>query len=143
MDFRLWTPLISAVLALAIAVKVVLRSRKRRAHWLFIMFASNVAVWYFATFLEYQGGRRAVLGRITAGMAVLLPQTGVRFLRAFRPDATGASTALDRWATYLFFPMLAAVLSPWIATPLLRFAVTSMASAQASLFAQIAGPHGV
>lgn len=113
MDFRLWTPLISAVLALAIAVKVVLRSRKRRAHWLFIMFASNVAVWYFATFLEYQGGRGGVLSRITAGMAVLLPQTGVRFLRAFRPDATGASTALDRWATYLFFPMLAAVMSPW------------------------------
>ena len=52
MDFHLWTPVISAVLALAIAVKVVLRSRKRRAHWLFIGFATNVAVWYFATFLE-------------------------------------------------------------------------------------------
>ncbi len=113
MDFHLWTPVISAVLALAIAVKVVLRSRKRRAHWLFIGFATNVAVWYFATFLEYRGGKGAILGRVTALMAVLLPQTGVRFLRAFRPDAPGAPTALDRWATYLFFPMLAAVLSPW------------------------------
>jgi signal transduction histidine kinase len=116
MDFRLWTPIISAVLALAIAVKVVLRSRKQRAHWLFIMFATNVAVWYFATFLEHRGGDAAIMGRVTALMAVLLPQTGVRFLRAFRPDlqaAPEARTALDRWATYLFFPMLAAVCSPW------------------------------
>jgi signal transduction histidine kinase len=113
MDFRLWTPLISGVLALAIAVKVILRSRKRREHWLFIMFAGNVAVWYLATFLDEQGHRGAILGRIAALMAVFLPQTGVRFLRAFRPDATGTPTALDRWATYLFFPMLVAIASPW------------------------------
>ncbi|MFO0602435.1 MAG: ATP-binding protein [Polyangiales bacterium] len=113
MDFRLWTPLISAVLALAIAVKVLLRSRKRREHWLFVMFAGNVAVWYLATFLDERGSHRAVLGRVAALMAVLLPQTGVRFLRAFRPGATGAPSAVDRWATYLFFPMLAAVASPW------------------------------
>ena len=113
MDFHLWTPVISAVLALAIAVKVVLRSRKRRAHWLFIGFATNVAIWYFATFIEYRGGRGPILGRVTALMAVLLPQTGVRFLKAFRPDAPGAPTALDRWATYLFFPMLGAIVSPW------------------------------
>ncbi len=129
MDFHLWTPVISAVLALAIAVKVVLRSRKRRAHWLFIGFATNVAVWYFATFLEYRGGRGAILGRITALMAVLLPQSGVRFLRAFRPDAPGSPTALDRWATYLFFPMLAAILSPWfdqkIAGAAIRICISS------------------
>jgi len=112
-DFRLWTPLISAVLALAIAVKVLLRSRKRREHWLFVMFAGNVAVWYLATFLDARGSNQTVFGRVAALMAVLLPQTGVRFLRAFRPDVTGAPTAVDRWATYLFFPMLAAVASPW------------------------------
>ncbi|MFO0651544.1 MAG: ATP-binding protein [Polyangiales bacterium] len=129
MDFHLWTPVISAVLALAIAVKVVLRSRKRRAHWLFIGFATNVAVWYFATFLEYRGGRGAILGRVTALMAVLLPQSGVRFLRAFRPDAPDNPTALDRWATYLFFPMLAAILSPWfdqkIAGAAIRIAISA------------------
>lgn len=113
MDFHLWTPVISAVLALAIAVKVVLRSRKRRAHWLFIGFATNVAIWYFATFIEYRGGRGPILGRITALMAVLLPQTGVRFLKAFRPDASVSPTALDRWAMYLFFPVLGAIVSPW------------------------------
>ncbi len=113
MDFQLWTPVISAVLALAIAVKVVLRSRKRRAHWLFIGFATNVAVWYFATFLEYRSGRDPIFARITALTAVLLPQTGVRFLRAFRPDVTGTPTTLDRWATVLLFPMLAAIASPW------------------------------
>ncbi len=129
MDFHLWTPVISAVLALAIAVKVVLRSRKRRAHWLFIAFATNVAVWYFATFLEYRGGRGAILGRITALMAVLLPQSGVRFLRAFRPDAPGSPTALDRWATYLFVPVFAAIVSPWfdqkIAGAAIRIAISA------------------
>ena len=109
MDFRLWTPLISAVLALAIAVKVLLRSRKRREHWLFVMFASNVAVWYLATFLDERGSYRALFGRVAALVAIFLPQTGVRFLRAFRPDAAGAPAAVDRWATYLFFPMLLAV----------------------------------
>jgi two-component system, NtrC family, sensor histidine kinase HydH len=113
MDFHLWTPVISAVLALAIAAKVILRSRKRRAHWLFIGFATNVAVWYLATFIEYRAHNNAVWGRITALTAVFLPQTVVRFLRAFRPGAIVGQTALDRWATYLFVPMLGVVLSPW------------------------------
>jgi signal transduction histidine kinase len=113
MDFHLWTPLISAVLALAITTKVALRSRKRRAHWLFVMFASNVAIWYFATFLEYQSGKSAIMSRITALMAVLLPQTGVRFLRAFRLDDRGSPEALDRWTSWLAVPMLFGVASPW------------------------------
>ncbi|MBL8601805.1 MAG: two-component system sensor protein [Myxococcales bacterium] len=114
MDLRLSTPLFSAVLAFAIAGKVVLRARKRRMHWLFIGFASNVAVWYLATFLESRGsGPGSILARFTALMAVLLPQTAVRFLRAFRLDAPAHRTALDRWATWLLFPMLALVLSPW------------------------------
>jgi two-component system sensor histidine kinase HydH len=113
MDFSLWTPLISALLAAAIAVKVVLRNRKRRAHWLFVMFAGNVAVWYLATFIEAQTGNTSVLGRITALMAILLPQTGVRFLRAFHIDSPAHTTNLDRTATWLALPMLAAVASPW------------------------------
>ena len=113
MDFSLWTPLISALLAAAIAVKVTLRNRKRRAHWLFVMFAGNVAVWYLATFIEAQTGNTSVLGRITALMAILLPQTGVRFLRAFHIDSPAHTTNLDRTATWLALPMLAAVASPW------------------------------
>ena len=113
MDFSLWTPLISALLAAAIAVKVALRSRKRRAHWLFVMFAGNVAVWYLSTFIEAQSGNVGVLGRITALMAILLPQTGVRFLRAFHIDSPQSATNLDRTATWLALPMLAAVASPW------------------------------
>mgnify|MGYP000567748260 CR=1 FL=1 len=94
MDFSLWTPLISALLAAAIAVKVTLRNRKRRAHWLFVMFAGNVAVWYLATFIEAQTGNTSVLGRITALMAILLPQTGVRFLRAFHKAQELSALAL-------------------------------------------------
>lgn len=113
MDFSLWTPLISALLAAAIAVKVTLRSRKRRAHWLFVMFAGNVAVWYLASFIEAQTGNARVLGRITALMAILLPQTGVRFLRAFQIDSPEHSANLNRTAGWLALPMLAAVASPW------------------------------
>ncbi|MBI5516354.1 MAG: two-component system sensor protein [Deltaproteobacteria bacterium] len=114
MDFHLWTPLISTLVALAIAVKVVLRERKRRAHWLFVMFATNVAVWYLATFLEYRLPRTSgLLGRLTAFVAVLLPQTGVRFLRAFRVDGSTRPSWLDRWTAWLAVPLLVLVALPW------------------------------
>jgi signal transduction histidine kinase len=95
------------------AAKVLLRSRKRRPHWLFIMFATNVAVWYLATFLEARTGG-GFLSRFAGLMAVLLPQTGVRFLRGFSLDASpDQPSSLDRWATRLLVPMLALVASPW------------------------------
>lgn len=112
MSFALWTPLFSAMIALAMTVKVLLRSRKRRPHWLFVMFATNVAVWYLATFLEARNGG-GLLSRFAGLMAVLLPQTGVRFLRGFSSDAPDEPTSLDRWATGLLVPMLALVASPW------------------------------
>jgi len=112
MSLSLWTPLFSALIAFAMATKVLLRSRKRRPHWLFIMFATNVAVWYLATFLEARNGG-GLLSRFAGLMAVLLPQTGVRFLRGFSLDAPDQPTSLDRWATRLLVPMLALVVSPW------------------------------
>lgn len=112
MSFALWTPLFSALIALAMTLKVLLRSRKRRPHWLFVMFATNVAVWYLATFLEARNGG-AILSRFAGLMAVLLPQTGVRFLRGFSSDAPDEPSSLDRWATGLLVPMLALVASPW------------------------------
>ncbi len=112
MDLALWTPLFSALIALAMTVKVLLRSRKRRAHWLFVAFATNVAVWYLATFLEAQRGG-GVLSRFTGVMAVLLPQTALRFLREFSLESPDEPKALDRWARGLLLPMLALVASPW------------------------------
>jgi two-component system sensor histidine kinase HydH len=112
MSLALWTPLFSALIAFAMATKVLLRSRKRRPHWLFIMFATNVAVWYLATFLEARNGG-GLLSRFAGLMAVLLPQTGVRFLRGFSLDGPDQPSALDRWATRLLVPMLALVASPW------------------------------
>jgi signal transduction histidine kinase len=145
MDFSLWTPLISALLAAAIAVKVVLRSRKRRAHWLFVMFAGNVAIWYLSTFIEAQSGNVGVLGRITALMAILLPQTGVRFLRAFHIDSPQSATNLDRTATWLALPMLAAVATPWftmrvpgaiIRAAILAYVVGLLIAAVSALYAR-------
>ncbi len=112
MSLALWTPLFSALIALAMTLKVLLRSRKRRPHWLFVMFATNVAVWYLATFLEARNGG-GLLSRFAGLMAVLLPQTGVRFLRGFSSDGPDEPTSLDRWATGLLVPMLALVASPW------------------------------
>ena len=112
MDLALWTPLFSALIALAMTVKVLLRSRKRRAHWLFVMFATNVAVWYLATFLEAQRGG-GLLSRFTGIMAVLLPQTALRFLREFSLESPDEPKELDRWARWLLVPMVGLVASPW------------------------------
>lgn len=123
MDFRAQTELISAVLALAIAAGVVLRVRKRRLHWLFVAFATNVALWYLAQFL---GGRVGgpIWTRVVDLAAVLLPQAGVRFLRAFVADAPGRRSRLDRVATILGALLALLVFSPYHAHPLARGAVS-------------------
>lgn len=129
MDFSRWPPLIAAVLALAIAVKVVLRPAKRREHWFFVGFASNVAVWYLATFLAQGEGRGSWLDRFAGLAAVLLPQTGVRFLRAFRLGAPVVRGALDRWAAWLLVPALSLVASPWYASETLGAPIRALISA--------------
>lgn len=124
MEFRAQTALISAVLAFAIAVGVVLRSRKRRLHWLFVAFASNVSLWYLAQFLSERSPASHVWSRAVALMAVLLPQAGIRFLRAFVADVPGRPSLLNRVAGVLGLALLAVVASPYHRHVLARGAVS-------------------
>jgi signal transduction histidine kinase len=124
MDFRAQTELISAVLALAIAVGVVLRVRKRGLHWLFVAFASNVALWYLAQFLFERSKDSALWSRTVALAAVLLPQAGIRFLRAFVAEAPGRRSRLYRVATVLGGLLTVVVASPYHGHPLARGAVS-------------------
>ena len=51
MDLRTQTSLIAGVLSLAIGSTVVLRSHRRRVHWLFAAFGATVGAWYLTAFL--------------------------------------------------------------------------------------------
>ncbi len=124
MLFRAQTELIAAVLALAIAIGVVLRSRKRRLHWLFVAFAANVSLWYLAQFLNDRV-HGAFWSRIVGLSAVMLPQPGIRFLRAFVGDLPGRSRSrLNVVAGVLGGVLVALVASPYHAHPLARGAVS-------------------
>ncbi|MEZ4410151.1 MAG: hypothetical protein R3A52_27290 [Polyangiales bacterium] len=111
MDFSRWPPLIAAVLAMAIAVKVILRPAKRREHWFFIAFAANVAVWYLATFLAQNEGRGSWLDRL-AGLAAAAPAADGRAfpLRCSPARPRYLPRPLGRVVTV---PALALVASPW------------------------------
>src|SRR6478609_7740516 len=123
MQFRAQTELISAVLALAIAVGVVLRARKRRLHWLFVAFAANVAFWYLAQFLGKRAGG-PMWARATALAAVLLPQAGIRFLRAFVAEPPGRKSRLDTVAAVLGGTLVLLVATPYHDHPYARAAVS-------------------
>jgi signal transduction histidine kinase len=124
MQFRAQTEFIAAVLALAIAMGVVLRTRKRRLHWFFVAFAGNVALWYLAQALNDRYGG-SIWSRAVALSAVLLPQPGIRFLRAFVADAQGSRRSrLTTAAGVLGAVLVFVVISPYHAHPLARGAVS-------------------
>ena len=124
MEFRAQTELIAAVLALAIATGVLLRARKRRLHWLFVAFAANVAIWYLAKSLNdrFHG---EVWSRVVALSAVMLPQPGIRFLRAFVADVPGRRRSkLNTVAGVLGGVLVALMMSRFHEHPLARGAVS-------------------
>jgi len=122
MEFRAQTELIAAVLALTIAMGVLLRARKRRLHWLFVAFAANVSLWYLAQFLHDRFGTR--WDRPVTIAAVLLPQSGVRFLRSFVADTSGQKSLLLRVAAVLGVVLAVLVVSPYHAHLAARGAVS-------------------
>jgi two-component system, NtrC family, sensor histidine kinase HydH len=81
-DLRTQTSLIAALISLALAASVLLRSRRQRVHVLFGWFALAVALWYATTFLlRWFGG--PVWERVNLVCAVLLPLGAGQFFRAF------------------------------------------------------------
>ncbi len=142
MNFRAQTELISAVLALSIVVAVLLRERKRRLHWLFAGFAGTVSLWFAAQFLRDLFPSMALWSHLAAVAVVLLPQAGVRSLRAFLGESSSHPKPLYTWATVLGVAMMGVALSPFhrlmIARTMLSAYVVGLFVAVAASFVGIA-----
>jgi two-component system sensor histidine kinase HydH len=111
MDLRTQTSLVAALLSLALAVQVLLRSRKRRVHWTFGFFGLTVAAWYLAAFLDrFVGG--PVLQQVELLGAVLVPVGAVQFFRTFLEPETRQSTNLLRVSVGLAVAMAVLTLTP-------------------------------
>ncbi|HEV8246370.1 MAG TPA: two-component system sensor protein, partial [Polyangiaceae bacterium] len=109
MDLRTRTSLFCGVLALAIAVSVILRSRPGRAQFFFALLAGDIGVWYLAQWL-YHVWRSDLWARFTAVLAVLLPQFALHLFHAIGPQNARPSTLL-RVAGILMVPLLVLTLT--------------------------------
>ena len=100
------------MVSVALAGSTVLRSRKRRDHWLFAAFAFNVGLWYFTTFLN-----KLLVApfwtRVNLAFGVLLPFSAVQFFRVMLDEDTPLMRTISRasWVS-------AAVILATIPTPL-------------------------
>mgnify|MGYP006910131266 CR=1 FL=1 len=115
-DLRTRTSLFCGALALAIAVSIMLRGRPRRAQIFFAAFAGNVGLWYLAQWL-YQWNGDALWSRVTAVLAVVMPQFAVSLFEAMVPR-DDRRPVLMRVAGLLMVPMLVLALTrhdnPWV-----------------------------
>lgn len=113
MNLRAQTELISAFIAFSIVAGVLLRERKRRLHWLFAAFGGTVGLWFAALFLRNRFPSVAVFSHLASISLVVLPQFGVRSLRAFFSESSLKPSRLLAWATGLGIPLLVLSISPW------------------------------
>ncbi len=111
-DLRPKTILFCAVLALAIALSVLLRGR-RKVHWLFAGFAADIALWYASQ--SFAGFFSADLWeRVTGVLTVLLPQFSIHLFQSIVPlEVRTTSTRLARFAAIVGVPVLAVSVSPY------------------------------
>lgn len=105
MDQRTRTTLLCAAFAIAITGSILLRSRKRKVHYLLAGFAGTMALWYMAQWL-FRFFQAAVWYRFTAVLAVLVPQLALHLFEAIVPRPAGERSRLIRVATVLAVPML-------------------------------------
>lgn len=110
-DLRKRTLVLCAVLALAIAVSVLLRGR-RPVRPLFAAFAADIALWYLAQSL-YGFFQASIWARVTALLAILLPQFAIHLFEAILPSPEGTPTRLKRFAGLSAVPVVLLVLSPY------------------------------
>ncbi|MGA2450782.1 MAG: ATP-binding protein [Polyangiaceae bacterium] len=121
-DLRPKTILFCAVLALAIALSVLLRGR-RRVHWLFAAFAADIALWYGSQSLA--GFFRAdIWERVTGVLTALLPQFGIHLFQNVIPlEVRSTETRLARVAAVAGVPVLLVSVSPYHDRPVALGAV--------------------
>ena len=113
MDLRTQTSLIAAVLSVAIAASVGLRTRKRRVHWLFALFAAVIGAWYLTAFLAAVTSSGAIWGRVNLICAVMLPVATVQFFRAFVTSDHRRATLLARFSLLAGGALTAIILTPF------------------------------
>jgi signal transduction histidine kinase len=103
--------LLCGALALAIAAAILLRGRRRDVHLLFGGVAADMGLWYLAQSF-YGLFQATVWARVTAVLAILLPQFILHFFEAIVPRRDGSSSLLLRVAGALAIPMLLLAFSP-------------------------------
>jgi nitrogen-specific signal transduction histidine kinase len=102
--------LLGWILPLALAVSVALRRNKDVRQKLFVLFAGNVTLYYlFSFFYAWRG--EPWFERFALVAVVALPQTGLRFFRAFSLNARGMGS-LGGVAAVLGLVLLVAILYP-------------------------------
>ncbi len=109
-ESRVQSTLLGWILPLAITISIVLRRKKDLRQRLFILFSGNITIFYFFSFL-YDWRGEPWFERIALAAAVLIPQGGLRFFRAFSTGARGMGR-LGGVAAVLGLLLLAAVLYP-------------------------------
>jgi two-component system sensor histidine kinase HydH len=102
--------LLGWIIVLAISASVLLRRNKDLRGKLFVLFSGNVALYYFFSFL-YAWKGEPLFERIALGIAILIPQGGLRFFRAFSTGVRGMGR-LGGVAAGLGAVLLAAVIYP-------------------------------
>lgn len=103
--------MLCAALALAIALSVLLRSRKHAENRIFSAFAADVGLWYLAQAL-YGFFQATIWARFTALLAVLLPLFAIRLFEAIAPPPPTRVNRLRRVAAVLAVAVTVLVLSP-------------------------------
>lgn len=126
MDLRAQTSVLAAVIALAIAVGVVVRDRRRPVHWLFGLFGLSLALWYGTAAL----GRvfdLALFDRVNLVCAVVLPVSVILFFRAFLGAQGGAGekrlTAVAAFASAVGLILILVVFTPFYQHPALTTSI--------------------
>src|SRR5882672_1977068 len=114
--------LLCGALALAIAVSILLRGRRRVVHLLFAAVATDIGLWYLAQSL-YGLFQANIWARVTAVLAILLPQFILHFFEAIVPRRSAAKSSLLRFAGLLSIPMLLLALSPQHKSSIVRVAI--------------------
>jgi signal transduction histidine kinase len=114
--------LLCGALALAIAASILLRGRRRLVHLLFAGVAVDMGLWYLAQSL-YGLFQDNVWARVTAVLAILLPQFTLHFFEAIVPRRNAEKTILLRFAFVLAVPLLLLALSPQHKASIVRVAI--------------------
>ncbi len=120
-EAQVQSTLLGWIIPLAISFSVLLRRNKELRQRLFILFAGNVTLYYFFSFLYVWRGE-PWFERIALGVAILIPQGGLRFFRAFSTGARGMGR-LGGVAAFLGLILLVAVLYPSSLRPAVGLAV--------------------